>query len=163
MEETGTSFVVLEEESEKTGDELEEEAGGSGDELVEATVDLNDIEDKVDIDEDKVDNNDVTKTSDHDNPSGAPVATSTPRNSISNSESITIIEPNYRYSISALCELVDSELRDLQNTYKFKMLLGLLDDGSGTVSCSLVDTILSRCPHLFRSEYVHERSISSGK
>ena len=81
-----------------------------------------------------------------------PVATSTPRNSFSapGSSSSTNRHDEDRYPISSLFDVIASGDYGLMITDKFKMLLDLLDDGSGTVSSSLMDQIMSSCPHLFQ-------------
>ena len=80
-----------------------------------------------------------------------PVATSPPRTSFSASGSnITSKDDNYRYPISSVYDIIASGDDGLKITDKFTRLLELLDDGSGTVSSSLLDQIMSSCPHLFQ-------------
>ena len=80
-----------------------------------------------------------------------PVATSTPRNSFSGSgSSITSKLDDNRYPISSLCDIIASGDDGLKITSKFRKLLELLDDGSGTVNSSVLDQIMTSCPHLFQ-------------
>ena len=80
-----------------------------------------------------------------------PVATSTPRKSVSGSgSSVTSKLDDNRYPISSLCDIIASGDDGIKITSKFRNLLELLDDGSGTVSSSLLDQIMTSCPHLFQ-------------
>jgi len=98
-----------------------------------------------------------------------PLAQSTPRNSSSHEsfkrhlenldkgETVNMVEKmdekpvdvgSSRYLISSLEEYVDEIFNDTVKN-KFMNLMRMLDDGTGTISCVLVDNLLENCPHLF--------------
>jgi len=53
-----------------------------------------------------------------------------------------------KYLIATLVEYVDEGFSDKVKT-KFMNLMTMLDDGTGKISCNLMDNLMENCPHLF--------------